>query len=158
MMNRVFILIAILLLQQTATMAQGFISMKRPTIKKQLIEFYDKHKVATRFVETDSSLICYMKDSTGTDVRKFTYSFKKNNRCYKETAEGNCEPCFTKLFDDATLAKRYKWKKISDNLYLSKPLWNLTLIRADEEQSFSYTIVKDYFSRTAHTKLYKSNR
>jgi hypothetical protein len=156
MMNRVFIFILCLLLLHTTTMAHGFISMKRPNIKKQLTEFYNKNKVATRFEETDSTLICYVIDSAGADAGKFTYSFKKNNRCYKETAEGNCEPCFTKLFNDATLAKRYKWKKISDNLYLSKPLWNLTLIRSDEEQSFSYTIVKDYFSRTAHTRLYKS--
>lgn len=153
---RSLIIFCCLLLLHVSALTQGFIPMKRNNIKKQLTKFYEKNKVTTRFEETDSTFICYVTDSTGADARKFTYTFKENDRCYKETAEGNCEPCFTKLFDDATLAKRYKWKKLSANLYLSKPLWNLTLIRTDEEQTFSYTIVKNYFSRTAHAKLYKS--
>ena len=154
-MKHIFVYFILLLIGSTVN-AQGFISMKRSAVKKQLTKFYAKHNVTLRFEETDSTLTCFPLDSTGTNIRSFTYFFKDNNRCYKENAQGNCEPCFTRMFTDATLVKRYKWKKLSDNLYLSKPLWNLTLIRTNEEASFSYTIVKNYFNRTAHTKLYKS--
>ena len=44
---------------------------------------------------------------------------------------------------------------ISEQLYLSKPLWNIVLMRTDPERPFSYSIIKNYFNRTNHKKLYK---
>jgi hypothetical protein len=140
---------------QQIVSAQGFISLKRANVKKQLIKHYQKENIAIRFEETDSTLTSFLKDSTGVEKMSFSYFFKKNGRCYKETGNGACEHCYTKLFTDAKLVKRYKWKKVSDYLYLSKPLWNLTLIRTDPDNPFSYSIIKNYFTREAQTKLYK---
>jgi hypothetical protein len=144
-----------LLLLQQIVVAQGFISLKRSNVKKQLTNYYQKENIVIRFEESDSTLTSFLKDSTGEEKMSFTYFFKPNNRCYKETGNGGCEHCYNKLFTDAKLVKRYQWKKVSEYLYLSKPLWNLTLIRTDPDNLFSYSIIKNYFTREAQTKLYK---
>ena len=145
----------VFLLMYCAATAQGFLSMKRNNVKKQLTRFYSKQQVPYRFAETDSSITVIVTDTSGKHTAGFSYFFKRNNRCYKETGDGACEHCFQKIISDAKMVKRYRWKTVSEQFYLSKPLWNMVLMRTDPERPFSYSIIKDYFNRTDHKKLYK---
>lgn len=147
--------IVVFLLTYCPATAQGFLSLKRSNVKKQLTRFYSKQQVPYRFSETDSSITVIVTDTSGKHTAGFSYFFKSNNRCYKETGDGACEHCFQKIISDAKMVKRYRWKTISAEFYLSKPLWNMVLMRTDPERPFSYSIIKDYFSRTDHKKLYK---
>lgn len=147
--------LVVFLLMYYPASAQGFLSMKRSNVKKQLTRFYSKQQVPYRFSETDTSITVIVTDTSGKHTAGFSYFFKSNNRCYKETGDGVCEHCFQKIISDAKMVKRYRWRMISEQFYLSKPLWNRVLLRADPERPFSYSIIKDYFNRTDHKKLYK---
>lgn len=138
--------------------AQGFTSLKRSNVKKQLLRFYNKQKLPYRLTETDSSIKVTVTDSSGKNAAGFSYFFKNNNRCYKETGDGACEHCFQKIISDEKMVKRYRWRMISEQFYVSKPLWNLVLMRTDPERPFSYSIIKDYMNRTDHKKLYRIKR
>ncbi|WP_407526097.1 hypothetical protein PDL71_04810 [Lacibacter sp. MH-610] len=110
------------LLMYYSASAQGFLSMKRSNVKKQLIRFYSKQQVPYRFSETDSSITLIVTDTSGKHTAGFSYFFKRNNRCYKETGDGACEHCFQKIISDAKMVKRYRWKTVNEQFYLSKPL------------------------------------
>jgi hypothetical protein len=138
-----------------SSFSQGFTSLGRNSVKKQLIRFYSKNPVTFILSETDSSITANVTDSSGNNTSRFSYYFNQNNKCYKETGDGACEHCFQKIINDPKMVKRYQWKMISADFYLSKPLWNLALMRTDPEKPFSYSIVKNYLNRNEHRRLYQ---
>jgi alanyl-tRNA synthetase len=147
--------IVLIIVSYPAAFSQGFISLKRNTVKKQLIRFYNKQPVTFSISETDSSITAIVTDTAEKNTSRFSYYFKQNSRCYKETGDGDCGHCFQKIISDAKMVKRYKWKKISNDFFLSKPIWNLALMRSNPDLPFSYMIVKNYLKRTDHQRLYK---
>ena len=90
----------------------------------------DTSKWIHKMVETDSTITDLVYDSLGKLNQENIYTFNKQNRCIKEyyIFRCNCNECLLLATKTALSIKLYKWHKISDTLYVSKPFWRRTLI------------------------------
>ncbi len=138
--------------------SQNFLTRKKESVKKQLTNFYVQEKLTPVFTETDSSLTVRVKDSSGNFMSgQFSYYFKKNGRCNKETGSGDCKKCFTDLLNGAKNQKRFEWKKINEHFYLSRPFWQVSIVTSKQGEPFTYSIIYRYLKRDEHERLYKTH-
>ncbi len=155
---KTFILLAVLFAGVLNAYSQHFLTRKKESVKKRLTHFYLQENLIPVFSETDSSLTVKIKDSTGVIMKgEFSYFFKRNGRCYKETGTGDCKKCFDEIVNGAKSQKRFQWKKIHDNFYLSKPFWQVAIITSKEGTAFSYSIIYRHLKREEHARLYKAH-
>jgi len=145
------------LLFEGSSYAQTFFTRKKEKVKSLLEKFYTDSSVTPFFTETDSSLTVMFKDSTrATAKTSFSYFFNKNGRCYKETGNGDCINCFEAIVNGEKNAKRYGWKKISETIYISKPLWQMAIVYSQNAKGLNYSVINRYFNRDEHSRMYHS--
>lgn len=100
--------------------------------------------------DKDSTLVIAYKDQTVQPV-VFIYTFNKKGRCWSEKIIAGCDSCFTKYLYGVLDQKKYGWKKINENQYVSNYVDRMMLEFPPENKDFSYVIL-----RTAWTKeLYR---
>ena len=137
--------------------SQTFFTKKKAKVKSLLEKFYTDGGFSPFFIETDSSLTLMFKDSTGAIAKtSYSYYFKKNGRCYKETGNGDCAKCFDEIVRGEKNAKRYGWKKISQSLYISKPFWQMAIVYSKNEYGLTYSVINRYLNRDEHSRMYRS--
>lgn len=94
--------------------AQSYIGKTRSKVIKEL------HNIMPDgYVTEDSVLkIAYVDPGSG-NVEKL-FKFDKSGKCYSEKVKASCESCFNALLNSVLQSKKYEWKKINENQYISK--------------------------------------
>jgi hypothetical protein len=133
---------------------QNYMNYKKAKVKKKVADFYVEKNIKVIITETDSS-ITFLTNDTAYSPSAITYFFNAKGRCYKETHTGNCQECFQNLFLNRTNQKMYDYKKAGENLFISKPFWNVTII-VHTSQPYSFSIIQGYYTRNQQKKKYKN--
>ena len=139
------------LLFPLAGLSQNFIGQTKDQVKKELQKQVVKNdSITITLTDNDTVLIYSIKDKKVLPV-EFIYQFDAHGKCRSEKVVAGCAPCFNKYLQAVLARKRYEWKKINENQYISKYSARMMIELPAENKDFSYKII-----RTGWTKeLYK---
>jgi hypothetical protein len=139
-----------------AQVASGQIYLLRS--KKAVVKQFNQYAKTVSFKSivaiTDTTVTLLVKDSVVRELN-FTCYFNSKNRCYKQTQSSDCDSCFRKYLQQVFDMKRFAWKQINKNCYLSKPFWSTTIL-IDSTKQYSFSLVHDHFSRVLHKQYYNA--
>jgi hypothetical protein len=150
-MIRLFI--ACCLLLPATCIAQGFIHKS----KKQVLARLSRYNAGDGFentatAQTDSTITLQVKEKNTGRETNFIYRFDKNGDCKSEEIKASCDTCFKKYLQDALAIKKYKWKKINENQYVSSFSKKLLIeLPYEGSTNFSFMVLQTQWSK----KLYR---
>jgi len=148
-MNRT--IIVLFLLFPLTGFSQNFIGKSKTQIRKELQKQIEKNDSLKIILTEKGSELVYTIKPVKVLPAEFIYGFDKNGKCRSEKITAYCDSCFNKFLQDVLKQKRFAWKKINGNQYVSKYRAQMMIELPAENKDFSYTILK-----TAWTKeLYK---
>jgi hypothetical protein len=125
--------------------SQNCINQSREEVKKQLQNETNKPS----FTETDTTLIVNGKE-TGTI---FTYRFDKSGKCSSEKITANSDASFKQHLQAVLDQKKYEWKKINGNQYISGFAARMLLEISAENKDFTFTIIRTDWSKEMYDIL-----
>lgn len=67
----------------------------------------------------------------------FIYSFNRSGKCQSEKVIAGCDSFFNKYLQAVLGQKKYEWKKINENQYLSKYITRMMIELPAETNNFS---------------------
>ena len=137
-----------------AANSQMYINKSREWVKKKLerhMTTYDN--LSTRLQETDSSLHLLFRGPK-TQPADFIYNFDQFGKCNSEKVIAYCDSCFQKFLQAALAGKKYGWRKINGNQYISKYNARMLLETRPEKTDFSFRIIRTSWTR----KLYRLSK
>jgi hypothetical protein len=145
--------ILLLLLAPTTSFSQGFINKN----KKQVIKMLEKYEAGAEFTtheitETDSTVQLLIKDAAGKSTT-FIYRFDKENRCHTEEIKASCDSCNKKYLQGVLDKKKYHWRKINENQYISGYKDQLMIELPPESNDFSYMILRTSWTKQLYEML-----
>lgn len=149
-----FLLLAITSVSCLSVQAQDYMLRKKSNVEKRLSKYGSRNNERAFVYATDSTLRLSVQDSTKRKM-DITCYFDGKGSCYKETKTTDCDECFQKYLNEVLNRKTYKWKKVSDKLYVSNKFWNLCIV-IDEKTAFSYSIIHNYIDKQKQKKLHES--
>lgn len=131
--------------------SQNFIGKSKAQVRKKLQEQIEKNdNLSILLTEKESELVFTIKPVKVLPA-EFIYGFDKNGKCQSEKITAYCDSCFNKFLQDVLEQKRFDWKKINENQYVSKYRAQMMIELPAENNDFSYTILKTAWTK----KLYK---
>lgn len=100
--------------------SQLYINKTKSQVKKELGKYFlKKDSISTTITETDSTLLMKLRGA-GAIEADHTYSFDKSGKCSAEKTVTWCDSCLEKLLQPVLAEKKYQWKKINMNQYVSE--------------------------------------
>lgn len=123
-----------------AGFGQQFIGQEKSTVKKELSHSAKKDDQA-RISINDTSLVYHYQDAASGPVDRI-YSFDKTSKCISEKSVAGCENCYVHLLQSVLEQKKYEWKKLNENQYISKYSESLMLELPHENNEFTFTVFK----------------
>ena len=139
------VILSLLLCFSVQSFAQEYIGDKPSEIMEKRL----KQVPATEFSKTDSTLS--FTDSQ-TDTR-FIYDFNTAGICDMEIVTTTCKSCYEKRMDSILHEKKYRWKKINGNQYVSKFRKKLLLETEPDPNRKSYRVIKTSWTRKTYRML-----
>lgn len=144
-MSRVIILF--LLLVPFAGFSQNFIGKSKARVKKELQEQITKNDtLSITLTDRDSVLVYSVKDPKTFPV-DFLYDFDRDGKCQSEKVLAGCEACYNRYLQAALGQKKYEWKKINGNQYVSKYSAQMMIELPAEKTDYSYTIIRTNWTK-----------
>ncbi|MBC7875441.1 MAG: hypothetical protein H7Y01_15680 [Ferruginibacter sp.] len=150
-MNRVFIVL--LLLFPLTGYCQNFIGKTRTRVIKELQHQVAKNDSLTITLTENDSVVIYSIKGPAVLPADFIYGFDKSGKCRSEKVVAGCEACFNKYLQNALDNKRYKWKKINENQYISTYAARMMIELPPENKDFSYTVLSTEWTKELYTML-----
>ena len=149
-MNRI---ILFLLLLPAAGFSQNFIGKNKAWVKKYLQKQISKNDSITITLTDNDSALLYSIKAGKTLPADFIYGFNKSGKCQSEKIIAGCDSCFNKFLKNLLSEKRYEWKKINENQYVSKYAAQRMIELPPENNNFSYTILKTDWNKNMYKLL-----
>lgn len=113
------ILIISLILLPFAAFSQQYINKTKAEVRKGLDKYIlANDTIKATLTETDSSLVLKV-TGTKTLPADFIYGFDKAGKCNSQKTIAYCDSCLNKFLQLALDEKKYQWKKINENQYIS---------------------------------------
>ena len=150
-MRRSHYLLVLILLVSTGSFAQEYIGDTRAEVKKKLRQTIKKNK-PLQLLETDSTLELVSTDKTRQGVDR-SFDFDKAAVCRSEKIISGCEPCLQLQLNTVLSIKKYGWRKVNENQYVSVYDKFLMLELAPGKNNFSFTILKTNWTRELYRLL-----
>jgi hypothetical protein len=146
-----YVALLLVLVIATTGQAQSFIN-KRASQVINMLKKYDAGAGYEKPVITagDSTITMRVKGSGNTETL-FIYLFDSDGRCRSEQIKASCDSCYKKYLDDVLAQKKYQWKKINENQYISSFRKKRMIEIPAENNDFSYMILRTGWSK----KLYQ---
>ena len=145
------VIIVFLLIVPSTGFSQLYINKTKSQVKQELgKKFLKKDSISASITETDSTLLMKVR-GTGATEADHIYSFDKSGKCSAEKTVTWCDSCFEKLLQPVLAQKKYQWKKININQYVSEFSAGVFLEIQVTGNTYSFTIFRLNFSR----KMYK---
>ena len=144
-------IIAVLLIFPITGFAQNFIGKSKTQVRKELQKQIAKNDSLSIILTEKESELVYTIKPVKVLPAEFIYGFDKNGKCQSEKITANCDSCFNKFLTAALRHKKYGWKKINENQYVSKYTYRIMIELPADGNDFSYTILRTGWTK----KLYK---
>ncbi len=150
------IFIVLLLLISAKGYSQHYINKNRSDVKEMLGKsFLNLPGTSAKIIETDSSITREVKGPGETIIQEI-YIFDKSGKCNAEKTITACDSCIEKLLKRVIDNKKYRWKKINLNQYISKYTERLLLETQAINNKFSFTILRTGLDRKTYRSLIKN--
>jgi len=146
------ILLLFLLLPVTA-FSQHFIGKNKPWVKKYLQRQIKKNDSLHITLTDHDSMLVYSIKAGKVLPAEFVYGFSTSGICRSEKVIANCDSCFKKFLDIALAEKKFEWKKINENQYVSKYSARRMIELSPDNQAFYYTILRTNWNRELYALL-----
>src|SRR5436190_13679426 len=112
-------IIVILLFWPAMGFSQFYINKTKSQVKQELgKKFLKKDSNSASITETDSTLLLKLRGA-GIVESDHIYRFDKSGKCSSEKTITWCDSCHEKLLQSLLAEKKYDWKKINMNQYVS---------------------------------------
>jgi hypothetical protein len=147
------IIIALLLLSPATIFSQNFIGKNKKQVKKFLQQQITKNDSLTITLTDNDSVILYSIKAGKVLPADFVYGFTNAGKCRLEKVTAECDSCYQKFLRTVLEQKKYGWKKINENQYISKYAARLMIELPAESKELSYTILRTKWSKQLYNQL-----
>jgi hypothetical protein len=142
-----------LLLFSFSCFSQNYINKTKAQVKKELNEYISKNDSLNATVsETDVAIVLVIKGPK-TLPADFIYRFDKSGKCISEKVIAGCDSCFTKYFQAVLDRKKYEWKKINENQYISGFAAKMMIELPPDSKNYSFVILRTDWSKQMYDLL-----
>ena len=133
--------------------SQNYINKSRAQVKKELNEYTIRNdSLNASITETDTAIVLSVKGKE-TLVADFIYRFDKAGKCMSEKVITDCDSCFTKYFQAVLNRKKYEWRKINENQYISSFAAKMLIELPADSKDFYFTILRTDWSKQMYNLL-----
>ncbi len=147
------IYLALLLLIPAIGFSQQFIGKSKSQVKKELQHQIKKNDtLSIVLTENDSSLVCSVNDKKISPA-DFIYGFDKAGKCQSEKVIVGCDSCYKKFLQGVLTQKKYGWKKINENQYVSKYAAQMMIELPTDNKSFQYIILRTEWNKELYDMM-----
>ena len=151
-----FIIVILFFLPVTG-FSQLYINKTKSQVKHELgKKFLKKDSTSASITETDSTLLLKLRGA-GIIESDHVYSFDKTGKCNSEKTITWCDSCHEKLLQPLLAVKKYNWKKINMNQYVSEFSASLFIEVQIDDDTYSFTIFKFSLSKKMYDSLLEKN-
>jgi hypothetical protein len=150
-MNRMIILS--LLLFPLTGFSQNFIGKTKTAVKKELLHQIEKYDSLTSSLTDKDSVLVYSLKENNVLSADFIYGFDRSGKCQSEKVMPGCDTCLKKYLQAVLADKKYEWKKINENQYVSKYAAKMMLELHGENKDAAYTILRTEWSKEMYDLL-----
>jgi predicted metal-dependent hydrolase len=152
-MKTLQLLSVLLLLSSFNSFAQRFINKNKPWVLKELQKYTAKPDTINAELKITDTTLAIEVTSPALKIADFMYHFDAAGKCSYENVNTYCIACFKKYLDGVLNRKKYKWKKINENQYISKYSSKMMLELPAEENKLSYRILRTNWTRELYNLL-----
>ncbi|MBL0068476.1 MAG: hypothetical protein KA428_09015 [Chitinophagaceae bacterium] len=145
--------LVLLLLFPVIGFSQHFIGKSKPQVMKELQKQIVKNDSLTiTLTDTDSGLVYSIKAQKVLPA-DFVYSFDNTGKCQSEKVIAGCDSCYKKFLQKVLAEKKYDWKKINENQYISKYESRMMIELPTDNKNYQYTILKTEWTKELYDIL-----
>ena len=150
------IIVALFFLPVTG-FSQLYINKTKSQVKQELSKsFLKKDSASANITETDSTIVLEIR-GTGIRDADHIYGFDRSGKCSTEKTITWCESCHEGLLQQVLAEKKYNWKKINMNQYVSGFSESLFIEVQVNDDEYSFTILKFSLSKEMYDVLLEKN-
>ncbi len=150
-MTRIFILL--FLLSPLALFSQNFIGKSRPQVKKELQKMVEKNDSLNAVLNDNDSALVLSYTGPATRPVNFIYRFNKAGNCSSEKVMAGCDSCYKKYLSHLLSQKKFEWKKINENQYISRYADHMMIELPGNPGDFSYAILLTDWTKELYQML-----
>jgi hypothetical protein len=133
--------------------SQNYINKTKAQVKKELNDYISKNDTLNASIsETDTATILSVKGPK-TLPADFIYRFDKAGKCKSEKIMAGCDSCFTKYFQAVLDRKKFEWKKINENQYVSNFAAKMLIELPGDDKNFSFIILRTDWTKEMYDLL-----
>lgn len=147
------IILLLLLTFPVSGFSQHFIGKTHAQVKKDLGKKIAKNDTLTIVMNDNDSTIVYSYQDKEAQPVDFIYGFNKAGKCWFEKVTAGCDSCFRKYLSALLAQKKYEWKKINENQYISRYADQLMIELPGNDKDYSFTILHTEWNREVYDML-----
>lgn len=134
--------------------AQTFIGKNPEKVMKMLNKYDAGSGFEKPVITRQDSSITMMVKGTGSIQTTFVYRFSRSSgKCISEQVKASCDSCYKKYLDDLLAQKKYHWKKINENQYVSSYSHRRLIELPVDPADFSYLILETGWTKKMYNLL-----
>lgn len=134
--------------------AQSFIGKKPDQVMKLLNKYEAGANFEKPVITRQDSTITMLVKGSGNIQTTFIYRFSgSSGKCITEQVKASCDSCYKKYLDDVLAQKKYHWKKINENQYISSYSQKRMIELPVDPADFSYMILKTGWTKKLFSLL-----
>ncbi|MBK8952194.1 MAG: hypothetical protein IPM85_07835 [Chitinophagaceae bacterium] len=90
----------------------------------------------------------------GSQPATFEYFFASDKKCITEKVTANCDSCYKRYLKELLGKKKYGWKQLNENQYISAYKWQLMIeLPIKEEKQLFYMLMKVKWNKQTYAML-----
>lgn len=152
-MKKIILIATLTLLLPAAIFAQNYINKSKSYVLKGLKKYStDNPTAAATISETDSTIVMNIPGSA-MQPATFSYYFDQKGKCMAEKTKASCDSCLNKFLAYALQQKKFNWKKINENQYVSSYKKKLMIELPADNSDKSMSILRMSWSKTLYKML-----
>jgi len=149
------LLFMFLMFAPSSGFSQLYINKTKSKVKEEIGKtFSEKKTISSTIAETDSSLVLKT-TGPGSAETDHIYSFDKTGKCSTEKTVTGCDSCFDKLLQQVLALKKYRWKKMNLNQYISKFSAGVFVEIQAADNMYSLTVFRMHLKKKMYRSLFK---
>ena len=122
-------------------------------VKKGLNKYIlDNDSIKATLTETDSSLVLIVPGPKALPAN-FIYGFDKAGKCNSQKTIAWCDSCLNKFLQLALDEKKYQWKKINENQYISAFDDKMMIEISAVDKNYFFLILRTDWSKLLYDML-----
>ncbi len=151
-------LVLLLFLMPVTCFSQNFIGKSKIQVKKILQRQIVRNDSLTITLTDNDSVILYSVKAGRVYPADFIYGFDNYGKCRLEKISLTCDSCYKIFLQDVLAQKKYGWKKLNENQYISKYASRMMIELSAESKDLYYTILKTAWTKKLYSLLTDTNQ